>query len=100
MSSVAWNLKNIVLLINMSMACKKFYEIVETSEAACTHLVTSSHNEDLRKTCKNVLRFNRAAFRKLSAFGVFAVDAGLPTRVLAAVLAYTVVLLQFAFLSG
>ncbi|XP_061724318.1 uncharacterized protein LOC133530424 [Cydia pomonella] len=53
----------------------------------------------MRKTCKNVLRLNRTSLRKMSAFGVFDVDAAFPLRLLSGLVPYTVVLLQFAFLS-
>ncbi|XP_063369859.1 uncharacterized protein LOC134658181 [Cydia amplana] len=53
----------------------------------------------MRKTCKNVLRLSRASLRKMSAFGVFELDATFPLRLLSVMVIYTVVLLQFAFLS-
>ncbi|XP_063542696.1 uncharacterized protein LOC134751243 [Cydia strobilella] len=55
---------------------------------------------DMRKTCKNVLRLNRASLRKMSAFGVFELDATFPLRLLNVLVTYCVVLLQFAFLSS
>ncbi|XP_061724317.1 uncharacterized protein LOC133530423 [Cydia pomonella] len=55
---------------------------------------------DMRKTCKNVLRLNRATLCKMSAFGVFEFDAAFPLRLLGVLVTYTVVLLQFAFLSS
>ncbi|XP_063629202.1 uncharacterized protein LOC134800650 [Cydia splendana] len=53
----------------------------------------------IRKTCKNVLRLNRASLRKMSAFGVFELDATFPLRLLSIIVTYVVVLLQFAFLT-
>ncbi|XP_063369853.1 uncharacterized protein LOC134658174 [Cydia amplana] len=53
----------------------------------------------MRKTCKNVLRLNRASLRKMSAFGVFELDAMFPLRLLGVIVTYTVVLLQIAFVS-
>ncbi|XP_063629197.1 uncharacterized protein LOC134800642 [Cydia splendana] len=55
---------------------------------------------EMRKTCKNVLRLNRASLRKMSAFGVFELDAAFPLRLLSVLVTYTVVLLQFAFLTS
>ncbi|XP_063629237.1 uncharacterized protein LOC134800684 [Cydia splendana] len=57
------------------------------------------HFPGMRKTCKNVLRLNRASLRKMSAFGVFELDATFPLRLFSVIVVYTVVLLQFAFLS-
>ncbi|XP_063629196.1 uncharacterized protein LOC134800641 [Cydia splendana] len=54
----------------------------------------------IRKTCKNVLRLNRAMLDKLSAFGVFEIDAAFSLRLLSALVPYTVMLLQFAFLTS
>ncbi|XP_063629236.1 uncharacterized protein LOC134800683 [Cydia splendana] len=53
----------------------------------------------IRKTCKNVLRLNRASSRKMSAFGMFELDATFPLRLLSIIVTYVVVLLQFAFLT-
>ncbi|XP_063542706.1 uncharacterized protein LOC134751251 [Cydia strobilella] len=52
----------------------------------------------LLKTCKNVLRLNRASPLKMSAFGMFELDATFPLRLFSVIVTYTVVLLQFAFL--
>ncbi|XP_061724315.1 uncharacterized protein LOC133530421 [Cydia pomonella] len=57
------------------------------------------HFPGIRKTCKNVLRLNRASLCKMSAFGVFELDATFPLRLLSVIVTYVVVLLQFAFLS-
>ncbi|XP_063542704.1 uncharacterized protein LOC134751249 [Cydia strobilella] len=53
----------------------------------------------MRKTCKNVLRLNRATLLKMSAFGMFELDATFPLRLFSVIVTYTVVLLQFAFVS-
>ncbi|XP_048001216.1 uncharacterized protein LOC125237993 [Leguminivora glycinivorella] len=104
-SIVLWNLKNYIILVTLSIACENFYTNIKRAEGSCAQILSSvvpadKYLADMRKTCKNVLRLNRAAPRKMSAFGVFQLDAAFPLRLLSGLVAYTVVLLQFAFLSS
>ncbi|XP_063629238.1 uncharacterized protein LOC134800685 [Cydia splendana] len=98
--SFVWNMKSFVLMVVLSIACENFYRSTKTAESSCAQLLRYSKSVEMRKTCKNVLRLNRASLRKMSAFGVFELDAMFPLRLLTALVVYIVVLLQFAFLSS
>ncbi|XP_063388267.1 uncharacterized protein LOC134674141 [Cydia fagiglandana] len=101
--AVTWNMKNFLLMVALSIACEKFYRSVEIAESSCAQLLGCSQATgypSMRKTCKNVLRLNRATLRKLSAFGVFEIDAAFSLRLLSALVPYTVMLLQFAFFTS
>ncbi|XP_061724316.1 uncharacterized protein LOC133530422 [Cydia pomonella] len=97
--SVVWNMKGFLLMVVLSIACENFYRSTEIAESSCAQLLRYSKSADMRKTCKNVLRLNRASLCKMSAFGVFELDATFPLRLLSGLVTYSVVLLQFAFLS-
>ncbi|XP_063629235.1 uncharacterized protein LOC134800682 [Cydia splendana] len=76
--------------------------ILSNAKSTEKQLLTFSvflHFPGMRKTCKNVLRLNCASLCKMSAFGVFELDATFPLRLLSVIVIYTAVLLQFAFLS-
>ncbi|XP_063369858.1 uncharacterized protein LOC134658179 [Cydia amplana] len=98
--SLTWSMKNFFLIIVLTIACENFYRSVELAESSCAQLLSCSKSNEMRKTCKNVLRLNRASPRKMSAFGVFELDATFPLRLLSGLVTYCAVLLQFAFLSS
>ena len=51
-----------------------------------------------RRVCKNIERIQRLLFRKMTACGLFIIDAELPLQLLDVISTYTIVLLQFAYL--
>ncbi|XP_048000806.1 uncharacterized protein LOC125237697 [Leguminivora glycinivorella] len=99
-TTTMWNVKNLLLLMVLSIACENFYKTIKIAENRCANILSEDRACGMRKTCKNVLRLNRASLRKMSAFGVFQLDAAFPLRLLGGLVAYIVVLLQFAFLSS
>ncbi|XP_063369860.1 uncharacterized protein LOC134658182 [Cydia amplana] len=96
---VILNFKDLMLLVKLSIACENFYTTINLAESCCAQILSNAIPTGMRKTCKNVLRLNRASLRKMSAFGVFDLDATFPLRLFSVMVIYTVVLLQFAFLS-
>ncbi|KAF9799863.1 hypothetical protein SFRURICE_017097 [Spodoptera frugiperda] len=80
--SQIWNWKNIIMLICLSVECEKFY--------------TAMKSED--KICKNILRLQKTSYKKMSACGLFSVDATLPLQLSSFITSYTIIFLQFAYL--
>ncbi|XP_063388354.1 uncharacterized protein LOC134674224 [Cydia fagiglandana] len=99
-SIVLRNIKNFIYLVTLSIACENFYRNIKLAESSCAQILSNNASTGMRKTCKNVLRLNRASLRKMSAFGVFELNAAFPLRLLGVLVTYSVVLLQFAFLSS
>ncbi|XP_061704014.1 uncharacterized protein LOC133515483 [Cydia pomonella] len=100
----AWNLKGALTLAILSASCERFYRNVRVSELVCARAMTLDGStrayEEMRRTCKNVVRCNRSVFQRLSVFGACVVDANTPLRLLLIVGSYTVVLLQFSLSSN
>ncbi|XP_063388266.1 uncharacterized protein LOC134674140 [Cydia fagiglandana] len=93
------NFKNIMVMVTLCIACENFYRATNLAESCCAQNLSNAIPKGMRQTCKNVLRLNRATLRKMSAYGVFEVDAAFPLRLLSIIVTYVVVLLQFAFLT-
>ncbi|CAH1640535.1 unnamed protein product [Spodoptera littoralis] len=97
LSVCLWQMKNMCLIILQCILCEKFYISVEEVDSACIQLLKD-------KTCSNyqtgfykkVLQTNRT-FSKMTACGLFYIDAMLPIRMLLLTTNYVIVLLQFAF---
>ncbi|XP_061724199.1 uncharacterized protein LOC133530320 [Cydia pomonella] len=94
----AWNSKNFLLLVNVSVACERFYAALRDAETKCTRAIAAIGDLDICRMCKNVVRLNRATSQRMSAYNQFSVGAALPLRFVSAAVAYVVVLLQFALL--
>ncbi|KAF9799856.1 hypothetical protein SFRURICE_017090 [Spodoptera frugiperda] len=93
-----WLPKNMILLITLSVYCEKFYMTVEEVKIACILFVTDTNCSKYQTVFyKKVLQTNRT-FSKMTACGLFYIDAMLPIRLLLLTTNYVIVLLQFAFL--
>ncbi|PZC79312.1 hypothetical protein B5X24_HaOG201010 [Helicoverpa armigera] len=90
--------KDLGLIIVHSEQCEKFYMAVTKSESVCIQLIKNGHFTKYQKRLyKNVIRRNRV-FSKMSACGLFDIDATLPIRFTEALTHYVIVLLQFNYL--
>ncbi|KAF9800093.1 hypothetical protein SFRURICE_016970 [Spodoptera frugiperda] len=90
-ATVLWMAKDLLLVITHCIQCEKFYSAIEEAETACIQLMknnNSSQNQVL--LCKKVLQANRT-FTKMTACGLFCVDAKLPLCLLALLTGYQTV---------
>ncbi|XP_061712773.1 uncharacterized protein LOC133521725 [Cydia pomonella] len=100
-----WACKSVGLLCCLCAACQQFYLAVRDVDAANAIKLSDELCWDsfclvgVRRLSKQVSRLNAAwtITRGVHAGGLFRVDAALPLRLLQLLAAYTVVLLQFAF---
>ncbi|KAH9644377.1 hypothetical protein HF086_006405 [Spodoptera exigua] len=91
-------MKNIWLIIIQSACCEKFQISVEEVESGCFELLKNKNCPDSHKyLCKNILRLNES-FSKMSACGLFDIDAALPIALAGVISKYIVAILQFLFL--
>ncbi|XP_075985618.1 uncharacterized protein LOC142982819 [Anticarsia gemmatalis] len=60
--------------------------------------INLSDKKSEKELCKKVMFLNRKSFSKMSACGLFYVDATLPLRLCGLITNHIIVLLQFAFL--
>ncbi|XP_063897727.1 uncharacterized protein LOC135118785 [Helicoverpa armigera] len=94
---IVWLFKDLSLVILQSMECEKFYIAVEEAKMVCIQLIMKNSSESQKRLYKQVLHMNRM-FSKMSACGLFYIDATLPTRLMGLIASYYVLLLQFALL--
>ncbi|GBP90584.1 hypothetical protein EVAR_56746_1 [Eumeta japonica] len=96
---IVWIVKKIAFVIMFSVACEKFYCLLDDTKSACTAILEQNpEKSEYQKTAKNVLRLCTANSAKMRVCGLFTVDAALPLRLMSLVTTYCIVLLQFAFL--
>ncbi|XP_063897714.1 uncharacterized protein LOC135118776, partial [Helicoverpa armigera] len=92
-----WFLKDIILLACLSIACERLYVTAKELQSTLVVLIQRPGcSEARRRVCKNIKRFQKAGFSKLSACGVFMIDATLPLRLFSFITTHTIVLLQFS----
>ncbi|XP_059055771.1 uncharacterized protein LOC131849676 [Achroia grisella] len=92
-----WILKGLMIESALCLSCNMLYQSVSASQLSIYN-TNIWKSRSVRRFSKNVLRTQRIHSSKISAFGVFNVDAALPLRMGALITTYTIVLLQFAFL--
>ncbi|XP_075985614.1 uncharacterized protein LOC142982815 [Anticarsia gemmatalis] len=98
-TAVAWVMKDVYLVALICMQCEKFYLAVEDANSLCVLQSKRRNRQDhFHRVCKSVLQLNAGSFSKMSACGVFYVDATLPLRLMQLLTNYIIVLLQFVFL--
>ncbi|PZC77112.1 hypothetical protein B5X24_HaOG203729 [Helicoverpa armigera] len=78
------------------ICCEKFYKAVEEAKFTCTQLLCNTHCTNAQKQLYLKILESNTTFNKMSACGVFSVDAALPLCLIEIVANYTFVLLQFA----
>ncbi|XP_063833814.1 uncharacterized protein LOC135082981 [Ostrinia nubilalis] len=95
-----WMIKNFILLAVFCVQCDKYYYAVNNAQTACVLLIKSGRlSAQERKICKNIVRAHAAEYYPLYACSLYLVDARLPLKMFGLMATYTVVLLQFAFIS-
>ncbi|KAJ8710912.1 hypothetical protein PYW08_009427 [Mythimna loreyi] len=94
-----WNMKNIIILICLSVECERFYAAIRDVQSCCVMLLRTRHCSDPeRRLCKNIQRVQKATFQKMSACGLFNIDAKLPLQLSSFITTYAIVILQFVYL--
>nr|XP_026484043.1 uncharacterized protein LOC113392041 [Vanessa tameamea] len=91
----AWILKDFIVILVLSFVCQAFYTAIGDAEAYCLHLLAFNKNPDVKRFCKNILRLNQVAFRKMHAYGLYLLDPKLLLSIITSVTAYAVVIIQF-----
>ncbi|XP_022817986.1 uncharacterized protein LOC111350589 [Spodoptera litura] len=75
---MAWIMMDAAIILTLCVQCEKFYLAVEEAESTCIQLIMSRNSSKNHKhLCKRVLHLSRT-FTKMSACGLFTVDASLP----------------------
>nr|XP_049701682.1 uncharacterized protein LOC110374951 [Helicoverpa armigera] len=93
-----WVTKTMLLSLVHCAYCERFYISVEEAECACIQLIKNINCPKSHKyLCKAVIRINRS-FSKMTACGLFYIDASLAICFFGAVTNYAIVMLQFTFL--
>uniref|UniRef100_A0A2H1W9A0 SFRICE_015399 n=1 Tax=Spodoptera frugiperda TaxID=7108 RepID=A0A2H1W9A0_SPOFR len=98
LSVLEWLLKDIIIITITSLQLEKFHIQMEEAKNQCIMRLTNPNcpNSEIR-LCKRVLQVNRT-FTKMSACGLFTVDASLPMPLMRLLTHYIIVMLQFVFL--
>ncbi|XP_052748001.1 uncharacterized protein LOC113511266 [Galleria mellonella] len=91
-----WTLKGMIIESALCVSSNMLYQSITACQISMCSGVRKS--QTVQQFTKNILRTRRVNFSKISAFGIFNVDAALPLRMGALITTYTIVLLQFAFL--
>ncbi|PZC79300.1 hypothetical protein B5X24_HaOG200997, partial [Helicoverpa armigera] len=92
-----WVTKTMLLSLVHCAYCERFYISVEEAECACIQLIKNINCPKSHKyLCKAVIRINRS-FSKMTACGLFYIDASLAICFFGAVTNYAIVMLQFTF---
>ncbi|KAF9410603.1 hypothetical protein HW555_010370 [Spodoptera exigua] len=95
---LGWAAKNLIYLTLNCIQSEKFYIMVEKTEETCLQLMKNPNcSKNQKRLCRVVLQANRS-FSKISACGLFYVDATLPILFTEVLTGNIIVLLQFAFL--
>ncbi|KAF9799865.1 hypothetical protein SFRURICE_017099 [Spodoptera frugiperda] len=96
----AWNVKNMFILIWFTGTCEKFYAAVRDIQSICVKNINAKECPVImislstvwkRRACKNIIRVQRTTFKKMSACGLFSVDATLPLQLSSFVTTYAVI---------
>ncbi|KAJ8710891.1 hypothetical protein PYW08_009406 [Mythimna loreyi] len=100
LSIIAWLSKNTLLIVIHSVISEKFYITIEEAETACIQLMkTNNSARSQKRLCMSVIQANRS-FSKMTACGLFYVDAKLPIYLMRNFTTYIFVLLQLNFLQN
>ncbi|XP_045505543.1 uncharacterized protein LOC123701953 [Colias croceus] len=91
-----WMLKNLMNIIVLVKSCEEFYKNILSIDQECTYRMSSEIPVGESKLYKNIVRTNKASFRKYILYGLFTLDATLPVGLVQTVTTYVIVLLQFA----
>ncbi|KAH9644390.1 hypothetical protein HF086_006418 [Spodoptera exigua] len=97
-SVYGWVFKNLMWQTLLCYECEKFYTAVDNVKDTCSFVMNVNCPEDQRKLCKNVMRLLRASFSKISACGLFNIDAALHVAHVTLLTNHVIILLQFTFL--
>ncbi|XP_063897726.1 uncharacterized protein LOC135118784 [Helicoverpa armigera] len=93
-----WIIKNTFLITCLCVQCEGFYTAMKDVLSMCKLIKKSGDSTESRKQfCKKIMLINKR-FRKMTACGLFYVDASLPMSLMGVSGQYAVVLLQFNFL--
>ncbi|XP_041976710.1 uncharacterized protein LOC121731368 [Aricia agestis] len=95
---ITWISRGLMLEIILCVSCNRLYEIIESIRLSALLLLQKSCSKEDRRLSLNILRALNIRYRKISACGVFIVDATLPLRFSFVLVNHLIVLLQFAFL--
>ncbi|XP_075985616.1 uncharacterized protein LOC142982817 [Anticarsia gemmatalis] len=99
-SIFTWLLKNLALQMILSSYCESFYVAINRAQDSSAIFLSTNCSKAKRRLCRNIQRIHKTSFSKLSACGLFYIDARLPRLLMGLLTNYTIVLLQFAFLSS
>ncbi|PZC77110.1 hypothetical protein B5X24_HaOG203727 [Helicoverpa armigera] len=91
-----WLTKVASVELGLCLACEAFYK--ELKKARSNVVIKLSHELPSKKVWKNIFRVLHSDFDKMSACGLFSVDAATLLNFCNLVATYTIVMLQFAFL--
>ncbi|PZC79305.1 hypothetical protein B5X24_HaOG201002, partial [Helicoverpa armigera] len=90
----AWLCKSVVLGIILSLECEKFYSAMKKVQITVTPLIQSTrYLESQLPFCKNIHRVQLADYEKMSACGLFTVDAMMSLRLFDFITTYTIVIM-------
>ncbi|KAF9800123.1 hypothetical protein SFRURICE_017000 [Spodoptera frugiperda] len=93
-----WFVKNMIILVALSIYCEKFYIKIEEARIACAKLLKkTNYSNHQMGLYKKVLQTNRTC-SKMTACGLFYIDAKLPIYLFLLITNHLIVLLQFYFL--
>ncbi|KAH9644376.1 hypothetical protein HF086_006404 [Spodoptera exigua] len=96
LSVCLWQIKNMSLVILQCIVCEKFYISIEDAQATCVQLLEDTKcSKHTRHFCNSIIRSNET-FIKMTACGLFCIDATLPLSLAGIISNYVIVLLQFS----
>ncbi|KAH9644405.1 hypothetical protein HF086_006433 [Spodoptera exigua] len=93
-----WIVKSLFLENYLNVCCEQFYILLDKVEDTCAFIMSSECSDADKRLCKNIRRLYRSTFSKMSACGMFYVDATFPFKIISLISTYNIVLIQFAFL--
>nr|XP_049701681.1 uncharacterized protein LOC110374949 [Helicoverpa armigera] len=97
--AAVWQIKDVLLVVMQCIECEKFYMAVEDVETTCIQrLKKKQHLAAEERLCSSVLQANRTSYCKMSACGLFDIDATLPLDLIGLLTNYIVIMLQSFFL--
>ncbi|PZC79295.1 hypothetical protein B5X24_HaOG200992 [Helicoverpa armigera] len=97
--AAVWQIKDVLLVVMQCLECEKFYMAVEDVETTCIQRLKKKHHLAAEeRLCSSVLQANRTSYCKMSACGLFDIDATLPLDLIGLLTNYIVIMLQSFFL--
>ncbi|CAF4874051.1 unnamed protein product [Pieris macdunnoughi] len=92
----AWNIKNLLNIVSFVKECETMYQTILDIDNFCTTRLSQELPMEESKLYNNIKRLNQTQFKKMSVYGVFVMDAGLPVGLVQLLTTYVIVILQFA----